>query len=173
MAHLTQQEFSQAIGILAEDLGLQSFRDRLVRLNALVTRRRAVSVERLADQLYQLTGGLRRQVPATVAVQALWSEQINEKLDEDAEKALEEAATDINNCLGERDRIIADKQDELDQHLKRYEKSLAALVGPEKARLDMVIKAVQQVADRLRTLPPPADQVEPTEPVEAEEGGTE
>jgi len=167
MAHLTQQEFSQAIGILAEDLGLQGFRDRLVRLNALVTRRRAVSVERLADQLYQLTGGLRRQVPATVAIQALWSEQINEKLDEDAEKALEEAATDINKCLGERDRIIADKQDELDQHLKRYEKSLGEIVGQEKARLDMIIKAVQQVADRLRTLPPPTDSVEP------EEGGAE
>ena len=167
MAHLTQKEFFRTIEILAEDLGLQRFRDRLVRLNALVTRRRAVSVDRLADQLYQLTGGLRREVPATLAVHSLWSEQINEKLDEDVEKALEEAATNINTCLGERDRIIAEKQDELDQHLRSYEKSLSGAVGPEKARLDMIIKAVQQVADRLRTLPLPS------EPAESPKDGTE
>jgi hypothetical protein len=160
MAHVTQQEFFRAIEILAEDLGLQRLRDRLVRLNALVMRRRAVSVEHLANQLYQLTGGFRRQVPASVAVQALWSEQINEKLDEDAEKELEEVATAINTCLGERDKIIDEKREELDQHLESYERSLSRHVGPEKARMDMIIKAVQQVADRLREMPPPTDPVE-------------
>jgi hypothetical protein len=155
MAHLTQEEFTQTIGILAADMGLQSLRDRLVRLNALVTRRRATSVDQLAGQLYQLTGGLRRQVPATVALQSLWAERVNAKIDEQAEKELEEIINAINSCLGERDAIIEGKEAELDQHLQRYEQCLSALVGAERARLDMLLKALPRVADRLRSLPPP------------------
>ena len=156
MAHLTQEEFTQTIGILAADMGLQSLRDRLVRLNALVTRRRATSAEHLAGQLYQLTGALRRQVPATVALQSLWAEQINAKIDEEAEKGLEEIITAINSCLGDRDAIIEGKEAELDEHLQRYEQRLTPLVGAERARLDMLLKAVPRVADRLRSLPPPS-----------------
>jgi hypothetical protein len=155
MAHLTQEEFTQTIGILAADMGLQSLRDRLVRLNALVTRRRATSAEQLAGQLYQLTGALRRQVPATVALQSLWAERINTKIDEQAEKELEEIINAINSCLGDRDAIIEEKAAELDQHLQHYEQRLSAIVGAERARLDMLLKAVPQVADRLRALPPP------------------
>jgi len=158
MAHLTQDEFTRAITILAEDLGLQRLRDRLVRLNALVTRRRAVSAERLAEQLYQLTGGLRRQVPATVAIHSLWTEQLNTRIDEDSEKALEEVAKQINSCLGERDAIMAEKEAELDGYLQQYEQRLTALAGPERARLDMLLKAVPRVAERLRTMPAPAEE---------------
>jgi len=165
MAHLTQQEFAQAVRILADDLGLQRLRDRLVRLNALVTRRRAVSAERLAEQLYQLTAGLRRQGPATLAVQGLWSEQLNSKIDEESEKALEEIATKINSCLGERDLIVDGKEAELDEHLRQYELLLTKLAGADRARLDMLLKAVPRVADRLRTMPPP-----PPPPTEAEPG---
>ena len=85
MGHLTQEEFSETIRCLADDLGLQRLRDRLVRLNALVTRRRAASADVLAGQLYMLTGGLRRQVPATFGVQGLWSEMVSQRLGEEGD----------------------------------------------------------------------------------------
>ena len=105
MATLTAEEFAQTVRCLADDLGLQRLRDKLVRLNALVARGRAASADALANQLYMLTGGLRRQVPATIAVQGLWSEQMNQRLGEDGEKALETLAEKINACLGERDSV--------------------------------------------------------------------
>lgn len=150
MATLTADEFAQTVRCLADDMGLQRFRDKLVRLNALVARGRAPSADKLADQLYMLTGGLRRQVPATVAVQGLWSEQINQRLGEDGEKALEGLADKINACLGERDGIEPEKEGELDELLGQYEQQLAEKVGPERARLDMLLKAVPAVATKLR-----------------------
>src|SRR5262249_55079236 len=142
MAILTQEEFSQAVGCLADDLGLQRLRDKLVRLNALVTRRRVASAQALADQLYTLTGGLPRQVPATIALQSLWAEQINQRLGEEGEKSLEELADKINACLGERDSINPEREAELDDLLNQYEGRLAEKIGPERARLDMLLKAV-------------------------------
>lgn len=153
MASLTPEEFTQSVRCLAADIGLQRLRDKLVRLNALVTRRGATSPEALADQLYMLTGGLRRQVAPTLALQSLWAEQISEKVGEDGEKALEELAEKINGCLGERDAVQADKEAELDTLLREYEGQLAAKVGTERARLDMLLKAVPAVATKLRTLP--------------------
>jgi hypothetical protein len=157
MAHLTAEEFSQTIRLLAEDLGLHRLRERLVRLNALVTRRRAASADALADQLYMLTGGLRRQVPATVALQGLWSERVGERLGEDGDKELEEIAEKINQCLGEKDQIAADKETEIDGLLDQYEERLARSIGGERARLDMLLKAVPAVASRLRARPLRAD----------------
>ncbi len=153
MASLTPEEFGRAVHCLADDVGLQRLRDKLVRLNALVTRRRATSAEALADQLYMLTGGLRRQVPATIALQSLWAEQMNQKLGEDGEKALEEVAEKINACLGERERIEPEKEPELDELLAEYERRLAEKVGPERARIDMLLKAVASVATKLRAKP--------------------
>src|SRR5512139_3859676 len=86
MAQLTQAEFQQAITLLADEMGLQRLRDRLVRLNAFVTRRKVASPQALADQLYLLSAGLRRQVPATYAFHAIWGEQINSRLGEEGEK---------------------------------------------------------------------------------------
>ncbi len=157
MANLTQQEFAQAIAFLAEDLGLQRLRDRLVRLNALVTRRGAASPQQLADQLYLLTAGLRRQVPATVAFQSIWTERINERLGEEGEKAIEALAEKINACLGERDRIIPEKEAELDQALAEYAHRLSDAIGRERARLDMLLKAVPAVAAKLRATPLPPE----------------
>jgi hypothetical protein len=166
MANLTQKEFTQAVELLAEDLGLQRLRDRFVRLNALVTRRKLRSADQLADQLYQLTGGLRRQVPATVAFQSIWTERVNEKLGEEGEKALEEDADKVNACLGEKDRLLPDKEAELEEALQRYAERLAQSVGFERARLDMLLKAVPDVATRLREIPvelkAPAKSAEPT-----------
>lgn len=153
MANLTQQEFAQAIDLLVEDLGLQRLRDRFVRLNALVTRRKLSSSQQLADQLYLLTGGLRRQVPATLAFQGIWTELVNEKLGEDGEKALEEDAEKINACLGEKDKMLPEKESELDAALRQYARRLADSVGFERARLDMLLKAVPDVAAKLRAMP--------------------
>jgi len=157
MANLTQQEFAQAVAFLAEDFGLQRLRDRFVRLNALVTRRRVASAQQLADQLYLLTAGLRRQIPATVAFQSIWTERINEKLGEEGEKALEALAEKINACLGERERIIPEKDAELDQALAEYARRLSDVIGRERAWLDMLLKAVPQVAAKLRATPVPQE----------------
>ena len=153
MANLTQDEFAQAIGFLAEALGLQRLRSRFVRFNALVTRRRAMSSEALADQLYLLTGGLRREIPATFAFQSIWSEEVNAKLGEDGEKALEVLAERINSCLGTDEQIVGEKDSELGSLLQQYEERLAANVGARRARLDMLLKAVPAVAVKLRAMP--------------------
>jgi len=153
MAHLTQQEFAQAVHLMAQELGLQGLRDRFVRLNALVTRRRVASAEKLADQLYLLTGGLRRQVPATIAFQSIWAEGVNEKLGEEMEKELEKIAEKINSCLGEHDEIVAEKDDDLSDALRQYEGRLVGKVGADRARLDMLLKTVPSVASKLRAMP--------------------
>ncbi|MGD9764277.1 MAG: hypothetical protein AB7V27_11225 [Candidatus Binatia bacterium] len=153
MATLTQEEFTQLVRVLADELGVQRLRDKLVAMRGLVTRRGAPIVAALADQLYQLTGGMRRQVPATLALQGLWAEQIGAALGEEGEKALESLADPINACLGERDAILDGKEAELDEALARYEQQLAGAVGPERARLDMLLKAVPAVAAKLRAMP--------------------
>ena len=168
MASLTAEEFVQSVRCLADDLGLQRLRDKLARLNALVTRRRTPTAEALADQLYTLTGGLRRQVAATVALHSLWAEQMNQRLGEDGEKTLEELADKINACLGERDQINPEKESELDELLGVYEQRLADKVGPERARLDMLLKAVPAIATKLRARPLPTGTpaAEPQPPAE-------
>lgn len=155
MANLTPEEFTRTICCLAEDLGLQRLRDKLVRLNALVTRRRAASAQALADQLYMLTGGLRRQVAATLALQSLWAERIGEVVGEDGEKTFEVLADKINACLTDDEGVVEGKDSELDELLAQYQQELANKVGPERARLDMLLKAVPIVATKVRALPLP------------------
>jgi hypothetical protein len=153
MANLTAEEFTQTVRCLADDLGLQRLRDTLVRRNALVMRRRVASADALANQLYLLTGGLRRPIPATIVVQSLWGERLTERLGEDGEKALEGLADKINACLGERDAIDPAKEAELDTLLDEYERGLAEKVGAQRARIDMLMKAVPAVAVKLREKP--------------------
>ena len=157
MAHLTQKEFQQAIGLLAKELGLQRLRDRFVQLNALVTRRKVASPESLADQLYMLSSGLRRQVPATYAFHTVWSERVSAKLGEEGEKELEALAEAVNACLGENDQVVAEKAGELDTALAAYEHALSSAVGADMARMDMLMKAVPAIAEKLRAVPPPAE----------------
>ncbi len=152
MAYLTQAEFHQAIALMAQETGLQRLRDKFVRLNALVTRRKVASADALADQLYMLTGNLRRQVPATFAFHHLWGEGLQTKLGEDGEKNLEKLAEAINACLDEHDEIVPEKAADLDAALAVYEQALTAAVGPQVARLDMILKAVQAIADKLRVM---------------------
>jgi len=150
MAILTQAEFGDLVRCLADELGVQRLRDKLVAMRGLVTRRGGANAEALATQLWQLTGGLRRQVPASLALQGLWAEQVGSKLGEDGEKALEAVAEQINACLGEGDRIVEGKESELDTLLGQYQAKLAEVVGAERARIDMLLKAVPAVAERLR-----------------------
>ena len=164
MAQLTQKEFQRAIALLADEVGLQRLRDRFVQLNALVTRRKVASAESLADQLYMLSAGLRRQVPATYAFHHLWTENLNAKLGEDGEKHLEKLAEAVNACLGEKDEPVEGKAAELDAALAEYERSLSAAVGVDMARMDMLMKAVPAIAEKLRAAPPPAAATESAPP---------
>jgi hypothetical protein len=157
MAHLTQTEFQGAIRLLAAETGVQRLRDRFVKLNALVTRRKVSSPEQLADQLYLLSAGLRKQVAATYAFHAVWTESLNAKLGEDGEKQLEKLAEAVNACLGDHDAIVPEKAAELDAALAEYERALSAAAGPEMARMDMLLKAVPAIAEKLRTAPPAPD----------------
>jgi hypothetical protein len=162
MAQLTQAEFQQAVTLLANEMGLQRLRDRLVRLNAFVTRRRVASPQALADQLYLLSSGLRRQVPATYAFHAVWSESVNAKLGEEGEKNLEKLAEAVNACLGPDEGILADKVADLYAALAQYQRALSGAVGPEMARMDMLLKAVPAIAEKLRAAPAQS-QAPPTE----------
>jgi hypothetical protein len=170
MAHLTQTEFQRAISLLAAESGVQRLRDRLVKLNALVTRRKVSSPEQLADQLYMLSAGLRRQVPATYGFYAVWNESLHAKLGEDGEKQLEKLAEAVNACLGDHDAIVPEKTAELDAALAEYERALSAAAGPEMARMDMLLKAVPAIAEKLRATPPAADapQAEPSPPADSQ-----
>lgn len=155
MAQLTQKEFAQAITLLADEIGLQRLRDRFVQLNALVTRRKVTSAQHLADQLYMLSAGLRRQVPATYAFHHIWTESLNAKLGDEGEKNLEKLAEAVNVCLGDKDEILPNKAEELDGALTEYERALSTAVGAAKARMDMIMKAVPAIAERLRAAPEP------------------
>ncbi|MBI4518553.1 MAG: hypothetical protein HY699_22370 [Deltaproteobacteria bacterium] len=150
MAELTAAEFTKAITLLADEMGLQRLRDKLVHLNALVTRRKLPSAAALAEQLYMLSAGLRRRVPATYAFHTLWTERLTAKLGEEGEKKVEQLAEGINACLDEREQIIPEKAAELEAALAAYEQALAEIVGNDSARLDMILKAVPAVATQLR-----------------------
>lgn len=153
MAQLTAAEFADAVTALAEHHGVERLRDRLARMNAFTSRRGLNSAAAIAERLHVLTGGLRRQVPATYAFSSLWSEMVAERLGEDGEKRLEGLAEEVNACLGERDDVVPGKEEALDQALTTYRDTLAAATGAGVARLDMLLKAVPAVADRLRREP--------------------
>ncbi len=154
MANPTGQEMRQAVGIVADRMGYGKLYERLVQLNAFVSRRRPATPELLADRLYNLSGGLRRQVPATIAFHTVWAESVTRAVSEEQEKTLEGIADRINATLTPGDQgIQPDKTDELAAALDEYERVLVGVVGPEAARLDMIMKAVAPVAETLRTRP--------------------
>jgi hypothetical protein len=150
MAFLNQKESHEAVALLADEMGLQRLRDKLVRLNGFVTRRPVHSASTLADQLYMLSSGLRRQTPATLAFHGVWGEVMNDKIGKEGEEKLEELAKAVNECLGEGDAIIADKHADLERALGAYAEALKEKVGERLAYLDMLLKAVPDVAKMLR-----------------------
>src|SRR5439155_20209980 len=89
MAFLTPEEFGAAIGVLAEHHGVERLRERFARMNAFTSRRGLNSATAIADRLFALSGGLRRQVAATPASSSLWQELIVARLRDAGEKRLE------------------------------------------------------------------------------------
>jgi hypothetical protein len=157
MAAPNGQELREAIGLVAERMGYGKLYDRLVRLNAFVSRRKPASPDVLADRLYTLSAGLRRQVPATLAFQTVWAETFSGAIGEENEKTLEGVADRINATLTEDERGVREgRETELDDAIGEYERILTAAIGPRAARLDMLLKAVPPVAERLRQRPLPA-----------------
>jgi hypothetical protein len=156
MANPNGQELRGAIGLLAERLGYGKLHDRLVRLNAFVSRRKPPSPDVLADRIYNLSGGLRRQVPATIAFHTVWSETFSSAIGEENEKTLGAIADRINATLTEDEHGVREgREAELDAAIGEYEQVLAAAIGPQAARVDMLLKAVAPVAERLRVRPLP------------------
>ncbi len=154
MANPTGQEMRDAVTLVAERMGYGKLYDRLVQLNAFVSRRRPPTAAILADRLYNLSGGLRRQVPATIAFHTVWAECIGRSIGEEHDKTLEAIADRINATLTPDEQgIQPDKTDELATALGEYEQVLVSAIGPQAARLDMLMKAVPAVAETLRARP--------------------
>ncbi|HJQ83458.1 MAG TPA: hypothetical protein VKA21_05240 [Candidatus Binatia bacterium] len=156
MAHLTNTEFNAAVGALAAHHGVERLRERLASMNVFTSRRGLNSAQAIADRLHLLTGGLRRQVMATYVFSSIWNDMVNERLGEDAEKRLEPLIEEVNACLAEDESIVPGKEDALDRAIGAYRDTLAAAAGPDVARLDILLKAVPAVAERVRRgLPEP------------------
>jgi hypothetical protein len=171
MAHPTGAELREAIALVSERMGYGKLHERLVRLNAFVSRRKPPSPAALADRLYTLTGGLRRNVPATVAFHTVWAETVTQSIAEGEDKTLETLADRINATLTENERAVREDQgDELDRALGEYEAILAPTIGPQGTRLEMLFKAVPAVAERLRRRPlPKAPEAEPAKSAQSPE----
>jgi hypothetical protein len=161
MAHLTLEELTAAVAALGEHLGFERLRDRLARMNAFTSRRGLNDPAALAGRLHVLTGGLRRPVTATWAFSSVWNEMIGVRLGEEGEKRLETIADQVNACLTPEEAPAPGKEEDLDRALAAYHEALAGAVGDAVARLDMLLKAVPAVAERLRAPAPAATPGEP------------
>jgi len=150
MAQITRSEFERAIGALVEHFGLDRTRDKLARYGAFKARRGLGTRDALTERLYRLTGGLRVSSPAMYAFSALWAELLSDRLGEEGAEKLDGLADQVNTCLGEGDHLIEGKEADLDAALAAYRTALAEKTGDEIADLDMMLKAVPDVATRLR-----------------------
>lgn len=153
MALLTRPEFGEAVDVLCDHFGLARLRDKLATLGAFQSRRGLNTPVELSDRLFRLSGGLRLQVGATYGFSVAWGEMLQAKLGDDGEKKLEELADKVNACLDGEERIVSGKEGDLDAALAEYRSALAGAIGERAARLDMTLKAVPEVAERLRALP--------------------
>jgi hypothetical protein len=154
MANLTESEFSQAVQVLVDHFGLERLRDRFASMRAFTNRRGLNTPAALADRLYRLSGGLRRQAVPSFAFSSLWGEMLEGKLGKDGEKRLEELADKVNACLTRDEQVVEGKDDDLERALAEYREALSAVAGAQVARADMLLKAVPVVAERLRAVAP-------------------
>jgi len=150
MAQLTPAEFTDAVASLVEHHGVERLREKLARLGAFTSRRGLNSAAAIAERLHQLTGGLRRQVPATYAFSHVWTEMVSQRLGEEGDKKLEALADQVNACLDPHEHVVEGKEEDLDRALAAYRVALADVTGARVAELDMLLKAVPAVAERLR-----------------------
>lgn len=150
MAQLTVKEFEEVVVTLANHLRLDRFHEKLLKANALVSRKRPPSAQALAGQLYQLSAGLRRNHPARYAVELLWQEMLTENVKEEHSKTLETLADRINACLTSKLEVVPEKHMELTSALGAYHQAMAALTTDEVAYLEVLMRASNDVASFLR-----------------------
>ena len=117
MANLTDAEFNQAVQAMVDHYGLERLRDRFAKMGAFTNRRGLNTPAALADRLYRLTGGLRRQAIPTFAFSSLWGEMLQAKLGEDGEKKLEQLADKVNECLTKDEQLAEGKEGDLERAL--------------------------------------------------------
>ena len=153
MANLTMEEFEQCLTVLAAGGPAEKLRDQLCRLNAFHSRRGLNNLKTISSRLYQLSSGLRREVPATHAFQALWAEHVGKRLNETVGEKLDDLADKINENLEDSGVIKDGCDDSLKAALDEYEELLARRIGGEAARLDTLQKAYPGVAEILRATP--------------------
>ena len=146
MAQLTTPEFDTLITLLAEHLSLDRLHERLLKANALVSRKRPPTAQALAAQLYQLSAGLRRAHPARYAVEVLWQEMLSTRVTEAHSKTLETLAERVNACLTERLEVLPEKSAELLAALGAYYQAVAALTSDEVAYVEVLLRASTDVA---------------------------
>ena len=169
MANLSLDEFERCLSLLAEGGTPERLRDKLARLNAFHSRRGMNSLRALTERLYSLSSGLRRDVPAARAFQALWAEHVGTKLNRKSGEKLDQLADKVNENLNE-DGSVKDGMDAtLVIAVDEYEGLLARKVGGETARLDTLQKAVAAVATLLRAKPLLDVPLDPAEPDDDED----
>jgi hypothetical protein len=150
MAQLTVKEFEDVVVTLADHLRLDRFHEKLLKANALVSRKRPPSAQALAGQLYQLSAGLRRNHPARYVVELLWQEMLTENVKEEYGKTLETLADRINACLTDKLEVVPEKHLDLTSALGAYHQAVAALTTDEVAYLEVLMRASNDVANFLR-----------------------
>jgi len=153
MVSLSPAEFERSIHLLSSEIGLERLKDRFVRGGAFTSKRGLGSAKALANRLYTLSGGLRLEVRASYAFQSLWNEIFTSRIRDEKEQTLTQLAECINACLIAGKAIDPDKTETLDEALGSYYRTAAGVLGDEVARLDMLLKALPAVAERIRSWP--------------------
>ena len=150
MAHVTSREFDTIIQLLTEQYGLSTLHARLLKANALVSHKRPARWQPLANQLYQLSAGLRREHPARYAIELLWQELISETTEGVQRETFDTLAEGINACLTEKFAVIPNRQTHLIAALGAYHHALAGVASADVAYLEILLRASNDVAQFLR-----------------------
>lgn len=150
MAHVTSAEFDTIIRLLSDHYSLPGLHERLLKANALVSRKRPPRWQPLANQLYQLSAGLRREHPARYAVEVLWQELVSETVGDDRQETLNRLAEGINACLTETLDVVPEKRADLIAALGAYHRALAEAASADVAYTEVVLRASTGVAEFLR-----------------------
>ena len=150
MAHVTSREFDTLIQLLTEQYGLSALHARLLKANALVSHKRPPRWQPLANQLYQLSAGLRREHPARYALEMLWQELISETTESVEQKTFDALAERINACLTEKFAVIPDRRTDLIAALGAYHHTLAGVSSADIAYIEILLRASKDVARFLR-----------------------
>jgi len=150
MAQLTMNEFNDIVSKLVDYLGVNQFYDKLIKANAVVSRKRPSNVQALTAQLYQLSAGLRREHPARYTIEVLWQDMLSKSVSDEQNKQIESLIEKVNTCLTERFEIIPEKTTDLVAALGDYHRSLATLTNDNVAYIELLLRATGDVARFLR-----------------------